>query len=62
MNWRYANNSEDYPDVPLLFTGYSARCSWTGVMGESNGDFVNEVASKLKIGFEPTICPSESKG
>lgn len=59
---KYANVSEDFPDIELVFTGYSAGCSRTGVIGESNDDFINGVAPKGNVGFKPSLFRPKSKG
>lgn len=55
INTKYANPQEDHPDIQLIFGGYLAACSESGVVTE-NSD------SPRKIGIYPTVLHPKSKG
>ncbi|XP_014208424.1 glucose dehydrogenase [FAD, quinone] [Copidosoma floridanum] len=55
INTKYADKSEDHPDVQLIFGGYLADCSETGMVGEKKG-------SNRVILIIPTILHPKSRG
>lgn len=55
INTKYADAGEDHPDVQLIFGGYLADCSETGMVGEKKGK--NRV-----ILIIPTILHPKSRG
>lgn len=56
INTKYANPSEDNPDVQLFFGGFLADCAKTGMVGErlDNGS--------RSIQIIPTVLHPKSRG
>ncbi|KAF4516985.1 hypothetical protein B566_EDAN005588 [Ephemera danica] len=59
VNTKYADPSQDHPDVQLFFGGYLADCAKTGQVGEVGGEHVN--ASRHIIMF-PAVLHTKSRG
>ncbi|KAL7292804.1 glucose dehydrogenase [FAD, quinone] [Trichogramma pretiosum] len=55
INTKYADLTEDHPDIQLIFGGYLADCSETGMVGEKKGK--NRV-----ILIIPTLLHPKSRG
>ncbi|XP_011296918.1 glucose dehydrogenase [FAD, quinone] [Fopius arisanus] len=55
INTKYANPQEDHPDIQLIFGGYLADCSETGMVGEKKG-------GKRRIYIIPTLLHPKSRG
>ncbi|XP_015592925.1 glucose dehydrogenase [FAD, quinone] [Cephus cinctus] len=55
INTKYANPSDDSPDIQLIFGGYLADCAETGMVGEKKG-------SNRSIYIIPTLLHPKSKG
>lgn len=55
INTKYANPDEDHPDIQLIFGGFLADCSETGMVGENNG-------KNRSISIIPTLLHPKSRG
>ncbi|XP_046683423.1 glucose dehydrogenase [FAD, quinone]-like [Homalodisca vitripennis] len=59
---KFANASEDHPDIQIFFGGYLARCSKTGEIGEIQGTLKNGVPPRRMITITPTVLHPKSTG
>lgn len=59
---RHSNTSEGNPDIQILFWGYSASCSQTGVVGEIDTDKVNGTLPKREVIIIPVVVNPKSRG
>ena len=55
INTKYADPEEDHPDIQLIFGGYLADCSETGMVNE-------KIGLKTQIYIYPTVLHPKSKG
>lgn len=59
---RYSNTSEGSPDLQILFWGYSASCSKSGLVGEIDADKVNGTLPKREVIIIPVVVDPKSRG
>lgn len=57
INTKYSTD-KDYPDLQIMFNGYSARCSPSGAVGEP----VDDTHSPREVSFVPLVLRAKSRG
>lgn len=59
---KYSNTSEGSPDLQILFYGYAASCSKSGLVGEIDADKVNGTLPKREVIIIPVVVNPKSRG